>query len=202
MPARANTDRDWDARYRTGDTPWDSGLPSRELRRVLEERGLVPCRTLELGCGSGTNAVFLAQRGFRVTAVDCSALALERARQQAADADVSVEWIEGDVQHFGNGQEPFDFVFDRGCYHCCRRVDLRGYLATLRNVTRPGSLLLCLAGNANEQTEGPPRVTEQQLRDELGGLFDVEFLREFRFQDPGGIDGPLGWSCLLIRRAE
>jgi hypothetical protein len=60
---------------------------------------------------------------------------------------------------------------------------------------------LSLAGNANEQSElGPPRVSEQEIRNELGGLFEVQELRAFRFQDPGGVDGPLGWSCLMVRQ--
>ncbi|REJ79597.1 MAG: class I SAM-dependent methyltransferase [Planctomycetota bacterium] len=203
MMVQANVDRDWDARYRSGETPWDSALVSRELRIVLDERPIVPGRAIELGCGTGTNAVFLAQQGFQVTAVDCSAPALEQAAEKAQQAGVSVDWIEADVQHFGDHLQPFDFVFDRGCYHCCRRTDLPGILTTLANITHPGSLFLCLAGNANEQTEhGPPRVTEQEIRDELGRLFDVEFIREFRFQDAGEVEGPLGWSCLLVRKSD
>jgi SAM-dependent methyltransferase len=201
--AEARIDRDWQGKYLSGDTPWDSGVPSRELQRVLSERQLSPCRALELGCGTGTNAVFLAELGFNVTAVDCAPLALARARSKATAAGVAVEWHEADVQHFGAGLVPFDFVFDRGCYHCCRRVDLPGYLATLRNTTHPGSSYLSLAGNANEQTEqGPPRVTEHEIRHELGGLFDVQLLRAFRFQEPGGRVGPLGWSCLMVRKDE
>ena len=79
----ANTDRDWEQRYRDGETPWNSGLVSKELQRVLRERGIEPCRALELGCGVGTNAVFLAEQGFEVTAVDCAPLALERAGAEA-----------------------------------------------------------------------------------------------------------------------
>ena len=60
--------RDWHKRYSDKDTPWDSGQPSRELERILEEGWIKPCRVLELGCGTGTNAVYLAQRGFEVTA--------------------------------------------------------------------------------------------------------------------------------------
>lgn len=198
----ANTDRDWEQRYRDGETPWDSGLVSRELQRVVRESAIKPCRALELGCGTGTNALFLARRGFDVTAVDCAALALDQARARAAAAGVAVNWIEADVQHFGAELEPFPFVFDRGCYHCCRRVDLPGWLATLRNVTRPGSIYLSLTGNANEQTEhGPPRLTEAEIRADLGDLFDFEFIREFHFEDAGGVQGPLGWSCLMLRRA-
>jgi SAM-dependent methyltransferase len=201
--ADARIDRDWQNRYLSGDTPWDSGLPSRELQRVLVERKLTPGRALELGCGTGTNAVFLARQGFHVTAVDCAPLALERARSRAAAAGVTIDWHEADVQDFGAGLAPFDFIFDRGCYHCCRRVDLAGYLATLQNVTRQGSVYLSLTGNANEQTEqGPPRVTDVEIRTELGGLFEIEQLRAFRFLDPGGVDGPLGWSCLMVRRGE
>jgi hypothetical protein len=100
--------------------------------------------------------------------------------------------------------EPFDFVFDRGCYHCARRANLDGFLATLRRVSRSGAKYLLLAGNANEQTDspGPPRVHEDEIRAELGGLFDVDWIRPFRFEDPGGVEGPLGWSCLLTRRGE
>jgi methyl halide transferase len=198
----ANIDRDWEERYREGTTPWDSGIPSKELQRVLAEQGISAGRALELGCGTGTNAVYLAQQGFDVTAVDCAALALERAHEKAAAAGVTVNWIEADVQNFGADLEPFEFVFDRGCYHCCRRVDLPGYLATLQNVTRSGSRYLSLCGNANEQTEGqgPPRVTEDEIRTELGGLFEIDQIREFHFEDPGGVAGPLGWSVLMTRR--
>ena len=110
----ANTDRDWDQRYREGETPWDSGLASQELQRVLQEREIQPCRVLELGCGTGTNAVYLAEQAFDVTAVDCAALALGQARARAAEIRVEVNWVQADVQHFGAELEPFPFVFDRG----------------------------------------------------------------------------------------
>lgn len=197
----ANVDRNWNERYETGDTPWDSGIPSREMLRVVADHDVGPCRALELGCGSGTNAVALAARGFEVTAVDCAPRALALARNKAAASGVRVHWIEGDVVNFGEGQEPFDFVFDRGCYHCCRLVDCQGYLQTLRNVTRPGSRVLILAGNANEQSEhGPPRVTESEIREDFAGGWRIVAIREFRFEDAGGVDGPLGWSILLERQ--
>ncbi|MGD9854531.1 MAG: class I SAM-dependent methyltransferase [Planctomycetaceae bacterium] len=195
-----NIDRDWNGRYASGDTPWDSGRPSREMLRVIAEHGIEPCRALELGCGTGTNAVALAEQGFEVTAVDCAPRALETARCKADAAGVSVNWIHADVQSLGGALHPFDFVFDRGCYHCCRRVDLQGYLNTIDHLTRQGSRVLILAGNANEQSEhGPPRVTEEELRSDFGGMMQIVSLREFRFEDPGGSDGPLGWSILLAR---
>lgn len=195
--------RDWDQSYRERQTPWDTGLRSRELARVLDEEPIRPGRAVELGCGTGTNAVFLAQRGFDVTGFDLSAVALDEARRKTANAGVSVEFIEADLCRLEWTGEPFDFLFDRGCYHCARRGDLAGYQETVRRLSRAGSRYLVLAGNAREQTEqGPPRVTEAEIRADLGGLFDVEWIREFRFEDAGGVDGPLGWSCLLVRRNE
>lgn len=192
---------DWDKRYREGDTPWDTGIRSRELARVLDEGLVTPCRAVELGCGTGTNAVYLAQQGFQMTAVDCSALAIERASARAQAAGVDVEFLTADVCDFHRDLQPFEFVFDRGCYHCARRVDLPGFLETLARLTDGGSQYLVLVGNANEQSdEGPPRLYEHEIRADLEPLFDIAWIREIRFEDPGGVEGPLGWSCLMQRR--
>jgi SAM-dependent methyltransferase len=200
MPAMAKTDRDWDQRYRDRTTPWDSGLPSKELRKVLAEVSVPRGHALDLGCGTGTNSVFLSDQGFRVTGVDCSPTALDLARQKMARAGVEVEWVEADVQRWGAGRAPFDFIFDRGCYHCCRGVDREGYLETLRNVTKPGTILVCLAGNADETTPGPPRVMATDLCTDFEPMFRVLSLRPFRFEDPEEVEGPLGWSFLGERR--
>ena len=71
----------WDERYEKGDTPWETGQPSSELQRVLAEAAIPPGRALELGCGTGASAVWLAQQGFDVTALDLSKLAIDRARR-------------------------------------------------------------------------------------------------------------------------
>lgn len=212
---------DWDQHYLDGHTPWDSGIPSGELRRVLEAGIVAPGRAVELGCGTGTNAIFLAQRGFDVTAYDVSAVALTAARAKAAAAGVPIDFREADLCRLGDALQAgrtavdksalsaindpgrFDFFFDRGCYHCARKVDLPGFLRTLKLLTRTGTHGLVLTGNANETTEqGPPRLTEAEIRSELGGLFEIASLREFRFEDPGGTDGPLGWSVHLIRKND
>ena len=197
--ANANVDRDWEGKYRAGETRWDSGLASGELRRCWRSGGLRQAARRP-GLRDRDECGVPGDAGLRGDGCGFAA-ALELARGKADAAGVRVEWIEADVQHFGAGLEPFDLVFDRGCYHCCRRVDLDGYRETLLNVMRPGTRLLLLCGNANEQAEeGPPRVTEQEIRDELGSLIDFEFIREFRFEDAGGVNGPLGWSCFGVRR--
>ena len=192
----------WEGRYRSGDIPWDSGHPSTELQRVLAEEGIQPCRAIELGCGTGSNAVWLASLGFEVTAVDISPLAIGRAQERAASAGVFVRFLTADVLDPPDLGGPYDFFFDRGCYHVVRRVDVRRFLRTLAQLSGPGALGLVLAGNAREsQSPGPPVVTENEIRQELGRVFDVVRLREFRFDETGPSDArPLAWSCLLKRR--
>ena len=72
----------WNERYEKDNTPWETGQPSSELQRVLAEFPIRPCRAVELGCGTGANAVWLAQQGFEVTALDLSPLAIARARNR------------------------------------------------------------------------------------------------------------------------
>ena len=220
--------RDWNARYVAGDTPWESGHPSTELRRVVEQTDELPRgRLLELGCGTGTNAIYLARRGFKVTAVDGSHEAISRARGLSDDArrcgeSLAVEFhiadvvdlptalftaahgdsASGDTSQAGQrSSEPFDVVFDRGCYHCVRQASLAAFQAMLARVTRPGTRFLLLTGNANEPRgdRGPPRVDERELRDDLGGLFEFLRVSAFRFDDTGDGTRPLAWSVLLQR---
>jgi methyl halide transferase len=188
----------WDNRYRTHDTPWDTGLPSSELLRVMAEDAIAPCPTLEIGCGTGTNAVWLAGSGFAVTALDVSPLAIEAAKKKAMEAGVAVQFQVADALSSPDIVGPFSFFFDRGVYHILRTVDLDAYLRLLKRSLQPGAMGLIIAGNAKMGRTGPPVVTEEELRGELGRLFTIQRLREF-YLDPVGETGEthLGWSCLL-----
>src|SRR5918997_1941704 len=88
---------EWDARYRERDGAMWSGRPNGRL--VAEVASLAPGRALDVGCGEGADAIWLAQRGWTVTGVDVSAVALERAAQHAVDAGVGdrIEWRRVDL---------------------------------------------------------------------------------------------------------
>jgi len=191
---------DWDAMYREGTPSWETGVPSAELIRVLDE-GLVPPGTaLDLGCGTGADAVYLARRGFELTAIDSSPTALERARTRAAREGVSIRFLLGDAFRFAQTAESFDFVYEAGLYHFVRRTDLDRYLDLLWRVTRPGSYYLSLSGSTGEDAPGgPPQVSEDEIHWELGRLFEFVHVRPFRFESLYRREGYLGWSCLLRR---
>jgi SAM-dependent methyltransferase len=187
-------------RYAKGETPWDSGTPCEELLRLLDT-GKLPGKTvLEIGCGTGTNAIELARRGFLVTAADYVEQPVRDARDKARQAKVKVDFRVADVLKDDLGG-PYDILFDRGVYHCLRDVDLTKFQEVLKRVTRTGSWWLSLAGNAKEEMDpGPPVVSEEEIRAELGPLFDIVELREFRFTTNKSDFRPLGWSILMRRK--
>src|SRR5579859_4163826 len=86
---------EWDARYCERDGARWSGRPNGRL--LAEVAGLNPSRALDVGCGEGADAIWLARNGWSVTAVDISDVALARARQAADTAGAEVEWVRGDV---------------------------------------------------------------------------------------------------------
>ncbi len=192
----------WDAAYRGGrKPPWDTGRPSSELRRTVESGAVRPGRALDLGCGTGTNVLFLAERGFDATGIDIAPTALALGRAKAEKAGLRTRFLLADVLA-PPALEPFDFIFDRGCYHGLRGRSAAAYLESVRRLSHPGTRLLIMAGNANEPPPhyGPPRVKEAELRGDLSALFDFEELREARFDtaDPNA-KGALAWSALLLR---
>src|SRR5262245_16471205 len=193
---------DWNDRYRDGNLPWDTGQPSSELQRVLSRNKIHPCRALELGCGTGTNSVWLAQQGFEVTGIDVAPLAVEQAEKRAHAAGVKVQFVVADVFDLSDLDGLFEFFFDRGCYHVVRRNAPRQYAPAVARQLVPGARGLVLAGNAREPHDpGPPVVTEEQIRDDLSLEFQVLDLLEFRFDEaPGVPERFLGWSCLVEKR--
>jgi cyclopropane fatty-acyl-phospholipid synthase-like methyltransferase len=199
-PSGPGRDGFYEQAYVSRNTPWDSGVPSAELVRVLDA-GLLPGKTvLELGCGTGTNAIEFARRGYEVTAADLSPTAIRRAKSKARSAGVAIDFRQGDILELDLGG-PYDVLFDRGVYHGIREVNLADFQQALRRFTRAGSRWLCLAGNAKERGgEGPPVVTEAEFRSELGPLFEFLEVREFRFTLSRKGIRSLAWSILMRRK--
>jgi SAM-dependent methyltransferase len=172
------------------------------LLHVLDEYRLPPGTVLEVGCGSGADAIALARRRWEVTAVDCSPIAVERARLRAEQHDALLRFVLSDIIEFAPAAGQFDLVYDAGLYHAIRQVRLDPYLDALWRVTKPGSYYFCLAGAAEdtaeeEEEEGPPRVTADDIHHELGRLFESIHLRPIQLE--GLSRRVAGWSCLMRR---
>ena len=106
-PAAAQGAREWDERYDGAEQVW-SGQPNAAL--LAELAGLGPGRALDVGCGEGADAVWLAGRGWQVTALDISQVAIGRGRSAAQRAGVELEWIDVGLLDAPLGDREFDLV--------------------------------------------------------------------------------------------
>jgi cyclopropane fatty-acyl-phospholipid synthase-like methyltransferase len=188
--------------YSENNMPWDSDQPEAELIRQLDLKNLPGKTLLEIGCGTGTNTIELARRGYEITALDFVPKAVDLAREKAKKAGVNIQFQVGDVLQ-ADLKGPYDILFDRGVYHHLRHADLNGFQSFLKRVTRPGTRWLSFAGNSKEkQDPGPPTVSEDEIRSELGSLFNIIELKEFRFTTHIQGFKPLAWSILLERKSS
>jgi methyl halide transferase len=192
---------DWDSRYAADDTPWDTGRPASHLVEIVEAGTVGPGRALDIGCGTGTNALWLAAHGFDVVGVDVSLLAIERARSKAAGATrCRFEVLDFLTDDPPGG--PFQFIFDRGCFHVFDEADVRTrFAARVAELLVPGGQWLSLIGSTEgpPRDVGPPRRSAREVMDaiepalELLSLQSTEFDVEFEMR-------PMAWLCLSHRR--
>jgi len=195
--------KQWDGRYKENQLPWDTGKPSTELMNLIRS-GKVPAgKALEMGCGRGTNAIYLAEQGFDVTATDISPAAIREATRRATAKGLKVNFMIADLTARPDLGGPYDLLFDRGLYHAVRLMDVEAFLRLLNKVSHEGTHYLCLCGNAHEKHDpGPPVVSEHEIRAELGSLFDILDLHEFRFDEsPQSSVRPLAWSVFMRKRS-
>ncbi|NKY49700.1 class I SAM-dependent methyltransferase [Nocardia vermiculata] len=171
--------------YNAGKVPWDTGVTPPELVTLIEGDGrLRPGRALELGCGTGTNATYLARHGWEVTAVDLIDSAVAQAREKASAMGAAVRVLHGDATRLDelDAPGPFDLFFDLSCY-CGIPLHRRdAYAAGLTERAAPGARLLMFGygpepvGNPMpEVTSWTEGVTADELRTRFPGweLLDV-----------------------------
>lgn len=191
---------DWFYRlsYLLGNVPWDSGVSPPELVEVIEgQPPATPGRALDLGCGTGTNVVYLARHGWDVTGVDVVPAAIAKARAKVAAASVAASLHAGDVTRLDRlGLEPgFDLLFDLGCYHGVPEGRRDAYAAGVSRLAAPGALLLLYGFAPGQWGRGPMAigVTAAELRRRFGAWELVEERRgEGRFD--------AGWFTLRAIR--
>ncbi len=190
-----------------GQAPWDIGRPQTAVVD-LEHAGQFGRSVLDVGCGTGENALFLAERGHAVCGLDYVAVAIERAKAKASGRKIAAEFVVGDALELARLRRQFDTVLDCGLFHTFSDEERAKFVRGLAAVLRPKGLLhiLCFS-DAEPPGEGPRRVTEAEIRGTFASGWAVRALTATRFEAsdlPGGPQfspgGPKAWLATLERQ--
>lgn len=133
---------------------WAAGQPNRAVEQLFSDPGFRPARVMELGCGDGTNAVFMAKAGCAVTAVDISETAIGIAREKAREAGVTCDFRAQDIFSLESSCEGFDFLLDKGCFHHIPLVNVEKYHRLVSNSLRSGARFFLICHSYDAQIMG------------------------------------------------
>ena len=181
----------FDLRYLLGQAPWNTGVTPPEVKAFVKEHGASPGRALDLGCGTGKNAVYLARHGWEAVGVDISLIAILQARWRAFAADARCQFHQADVTDLHFLEDPFDLALDIGCLHSLPLGDRESYAAEVARLTRPGGWYMLYAF-----TPRPPDSPARGIAPEgVEALFSPAFriARQEGGEDPTGPSSAWYW---------
>lgn len=196
------TGQPWDASYVDGPAPWDLGRPQQAVAEAVAA-GFFRGEVLDVGCGTGDNALCIAATGLRVLGVDVAETALAIARRRAAGRSLDLEFTWADAFQLSALDRLFDTVLDSGMFHTLEEdAERHDYAASVASVTRPGGMLYVFCfSDADPANAGPHPVSQVQLR----AAFDRTRGWEVRAIEPTRVEsrfldrGAVGWFAPVRR---
>lgn len=137
-----------------------------ELATMVESGRIKVGRAVDLGCGVGREAIYLASKGFDVTGVDISPTAIDMARRAVAEAGAHADFLVDDVTTMTRVEGPFDLVVDYGTFNDLDDRSRNEYMQTALRLTKPGShvVLMCFDN----------KVPPEEISTRFGGEFAIE----------------------------
>ena len=194
--------KDFNLRYETKDLPWDINRPDFNLKNIVKSHPVKTCNALDIGCGTGDNAIWLIKEGFEATGIDLSSKAIEMAIGKADKAGVDARFLTIDFLSKKVLGGPFGFVFDRGCFHTFQEKEERAAFAEKVNkLLIPGGLWLSLIGNYDDGRLdiGPPKRKALEVVETVEPYFEILSIVQGRFDSNDEVPSKI-WVCLMRKR--
>lgn len=163
-----------------GKAPWDIGRPQRTFVEAADQlRGSI----LDVGCGTGENALFFASRGHKITGVDFLAEPIKRAKQKAVERGLTATFLVKNALELKQLPEVFDNVIDCGLFHVFSDADRSRYVESLSTVLKPGGKLFLVCFSDDEPgTQGPRRVSRKEIDVSFANGWKIESVEPTRFE--------------------
>ena len=171
--------------------PWNVATPPEALVSLVESHMVEPCKAIDLGCGAGNYAIYLASKGFDVTGVDSSPTAIEIAKKNAKDKGVKCKFFAADVLgDLAEIEGPFEFAYDWGLLHHIFPKNRKKYVENIHRILKQKAKYLSVCFSEKDTTfdgSGKYRTTslgtslyfssEDELRDLFSPYFNIKELK-------------------------
>jgi len=192
----------WDRVYQETpleEVPWEEGQPSPILVDLVRQGKVKKGAALDICCGTGHNALFLAQEGFQVAGIDISPTAIGYAQERCQQAGVSCQLASGNATHLPYPDGSFDLVFDRGCFHHIPPSDREAFIQGVHRVLKPGGKyqLICFS---DKDPWAPQGFSREQIGEYFSPLFQIESLEESTFREKGSRFQRHFYSALMEKK--
>ena len=194
----------WDASYHDGPAPWDIGQPQPAVVRLASEGGFAGA-VIDVGCGTGENALHVASLGLPVLGVDVAetalAIAREKARGRAKDRGIEIEFAAADAFQLESLERTFQTVLDCGLFHTFDGEERTRYVASLAAVTEHDGTLYVLCFSDGGPDTGPHPVSQEELRAAFNPShgWDVVAIEPDRLQTRYHDRGAPAWFATIKR---
>ncbi len=174
----------WEEMYK-GRPPWDIGRPQPVFVKLFADGELRRGRVLDVGCGTGENALFLAENGCDVAGVDIVPRAIELAKEKAEKRHLHARFSVCDVLKPGScfGEGEFDTVIDSGLFHALSDEERPAYVKQVYRVLKAGGAYFMMCFSDKEPGEwGPRRVTKGEIIRSFRDLFNINYIKDAAFE--------------------
>jgi SAM-dependent methyltransferase len=194
---------DWEALYKTQKVetmPWYNENFDSDLEKELDDRKITNNednkKFLDLGTGPGTQAIWLAKRGFKAIGSDLSEAAIKRARDVYANEKENVDFIVDDILNSNLKENQFDYIFDRGCFHFLPPPHRKKYIAKIKQILKNnGMLFLKCFSNKEPMEEGPFKFSQEDIKELFSESFIIDTIKETVYQ---GTLNPLPKALFVV----
>ncbi len=182
-----------------GTPPWDIGRPQREFVR-LEESGEISGDVLDVGCGTGENALFLASRGHDVWGVDSAPTAIGTARRKAEERGLAATFLVNDTLNLHEIGRTFDTVIDSGLFHALSDPERSRFVRNVSEVLKPGGTYYMLAFSDREPGGyGPRRITRTEIQAAFSDGWIINGIRAAVFESRTRPEGSRAWLSSITK---
>ena len=188
----------FDSAYR-GTPPWDIGRPQKEFIDLVQGRE-ISGSVLDIGCGSGDNALFFAQAGFDVWGIDSSPLAIQKAQQKGAQRGLTVHFQVLNALELATLNRTFDTATDSGLFHTLSDADRPLFVKSLATVlSHNGTYFMLCFSDKEPVGYGPRRITEHEIRETFSKGWTINYIRPATFESNNRAKGPRAWLSSISR---